>query len=413
MPSPPRSLCLFEDQTAANLLPLVYTRPVFDLRCGLLTLRDKLLAHYPGVPSRLWCREEMVDLVREQNPAVPVNTPDDQVGLYINGRVLMNQTLAHLLILDGPECVFMQGETLVAARIHGAQWPSLLSSAMAGSLPRTDVTARLIDHPWDLIRYNVEEIRQDCAGRTGQVDIDRYPHVHFLNEAEIMIGPDTAILPGVVLDATDGPIHIGCGVRILPHVYIQGPACIGDSTLVKAGARIYEGTTIGPVCKVAGEIEASIIQGYSNKQHDGFLGHAYLGQWINLGAGTTNSDLKNTYGSVAVQRHDTVIDTEMTFVGLFMGDYSKSAINTVFNTGTVVGFSSNIVTVGFPPKFVPSFSWCGPDGITEYRCDKALEVAQRVMTRRKVTMGPAEVARFMQVYEETVTERWNVGTLER
>ncbi|MBI4553397.1 MAG: hypothetical protein HY710_14125, partial [Candidatus Latescibacteria bacterium] len=229
--------------------------------------------------------------------------------------------------------------------------------------------------------------------------------VQMLNEAEIIIGVDTIILPGVVLAATDGPIVIGRGARVLPHVYIQGPACVGDGTLVKAGARIYEGTTIGPVCKVAGEIDASIIHGYSNKQHDGFLGHAYLGQWINLGAGTTNSDLKNTYGPVAVQLHDRLIDTGLTFVGLFMGDYVKSAINTVFNTGTVVGFSSNVVASGFPPKFIPSFCWCGPDGMTEYRCDKALEVAQRVMARRKVTMGPAETARFVRVFEETTTER--------
>lgn len=407
MSSPLRNLCLFEDHTTSNLLPLVYTRPVFDLRCGVFTLREKLRAYYPGIQLRLWCREELIDLVREQHPGGPVNTPDEQAGLYVNGRVVMDEALARLLTLDGPECVFMHGCTLVAARVRGTQWPALLSEAATGfsTIARIDVTARLIEYPWDLIRYNAEEIRQDCARLAGRAEKRPYPGVHLLNDAEITIGTDTVILPGVVLDATDGPISIGRGVRILPHAYIQGPACIGDGTLVKAGARIYEGTTIGPVCKVAGEVEASIIHGYSNKQHDGFLGHVYLGQWINLGAGTTNSDLKNTYGSVTVQLNDALIDTGMTFVGLFMGDYSKSAINTVFNTGTVVGFSSNVFTVGFPPKFIPSFSWCGPDGITEYRCDKALEVAQRVMARRTVTMGPAEAARFARVFEETKRER--------
>ena len=218
------------------------------------------------------------------------------------------------------------------------------------------------------------------------------------------------IVSGAVLDASDGPIYIGRKVRIFPQSTIIGPVCVWDASWIKVGAQIYENTTIGPVCKVGGEVEESIIHGYSNKQHAGFLGHAYLGTWVNLGAGTNNSDLKNNYGTVKVTLGEKQIDTGLQFVGLTMGDHSKSAINSMFNTGTVVGVCSNIFGFGFPPKYVPSFSWgAAGETFTTYGIEKAIDVARRVMARRSIELTATEATLFRRVFDLTSDERRRRG----
>jgi UDP-N-acetylglucosamine diphosphorylase/glucosamine-1-phosphate N-acetyltransferase len=208
-----------------------------------------------------------------------------------------------------------------------------------------------------------------------------------------------------VLDAERGPISIGRNAMILPNAVIEGPAFIGAHTLVKAGAKIYENTSIGEWCKVGGEVEASIIHSHANKQHEGFVGHSYIGSWCNLGADTNTSDLKNNYGSVQVQINGKMVDSGLQFVGLMMADHAKSGINTMFNTGTVVGVASNVFGSGFPPKFIPSFSWGGAEGMTEYEREKALEVARRVMKRRDVEMTDADAALLRKIFDLTAHER--------
>lgn len=194
---------------------------------------------------------------------------------------------------------------------------------------------------------------------------------------------------------------IGNNVTVMPNAVIEGPCYIGDHSVIKAGAKIYESTSIGPVCKVGGEVEASIIHGYSNKQHDGFLGHSYIGEWCNLGADTNTSDLKNNYSSVKMNVNGKEVDTGSLFVGLMMGDHSKSGINTMFNTGTTVGVSSNIFGAGFPPKTIPSFAWVDGQDVQGYRLDKAIEVAKIVMARRKVTMTDSYMALMKYIFEIT------------
>lgn len=411
MSHPKRAICLFEDHTVSHFIPLVYTRPVFDLRCGVHTLREKTLSYYPGAPSRLWCRDNLKDVVQERNPGTSVNILDDTITLYINGRVLMDDALARVLTADGPDCMFLQGDTLIAARVHDSQWPLLSSGSSAGSVVRAtmeqvEVKARLVNYIWDLVRLNGEEIVHDFSRMTGRHgDFSRFRKAHLINERDMTVGADVDILPGAVLDASDGPIIIGSHTRIMPHSYIQGPVCVGEHAIIQAGSHIYGGATIGPVCKVGGEVASSIIHGYSNKQHHGFLGHAYVGQWVNIGAGTTNSNLKNTYGTISMKLGGGTIDTGMTFLGVFMGDFTKAAINTSFNTGTVVGFCSNVVSAGFPPKYIPPFTWLTPEGSATFHLTKALEVAQRMMARRQVTMSPTETGRFVQVYGETAQER--------
>jgi UDP-N-acetylglucosamine diphosphorylase/glucosamine-1-phosphate N-acetyltransferase len=230
--------------------------------------------------------------------------------------------------------------------------------------------------------------------------------VHVLGKQNIIIENGAVIKPGTVLDAEGGPIYIGKNVNVFPQSTIIGPACILDGSVIKVGAQIYENTTIGPVCKVGGEVEGSIIHSYSNKQHAGFLGHSYLGSWVNLGAGTNNSDLKNNYSKVKVQIGTEQIDTGSMFAGLTMGDHSKSAIGTTLNTGTVVGVCCNIFGYGFPPKYIPSFTWCGPQKpFAVYDIEKAVSVARVVMARRNIELIKVEADLLREVYNSTVEER--------
>jgi len=415
------SICIFEGIYYSRLLPLVYLRPAYDLRCGISTLREKIERCYPGVPVLLHCRGYLEDLVREQNPGVAVNEIGVKSCLFINGRVIADANFAEQVPLEGGDTLYVHDDTIIAARVSGSKLENLrralsdiFTLADFTGLVKKDVEVRVISYPWDLIKYNGEQIASDFRVLAGgpkdpKVKGRVYEGAHLLNGEAIFVGEGASVKPGVVLDAEEGPIYIGKNAKIFPNAVIEGPADVGDGTLIKVGAKIYEGTSIGPMCKVGGEVEESIIHSYSNKQHDGFLGHSYLGMWVNLGADTNNSDLKNNYGSVKVTIDGELVDSGSMFVGLTMGDHSKSAVNSMFNTGTVVGVSSNVFGEGFPPKYIPSFAWGGAEALTTYDLDKSLEVARRVMARRKVSMSDVEERVFRKVFDLTVDERRKRG----
>jgi UDP-N-acetylglucosamine diphosphorylase/glucosamine-1-phosphate N-acetyltransferase len=414
------NICVFEDTAYRNLLPLVYLRVTSDLRCGIMTLREKIERIYPGVPLSLHCREYLADLVREQNLGVPVNNVQGKSCLFVNGRVVADKSLPQGIPLEGPDVTYVSGETVVAARVSGntldslrRNLPETIGPEHFEKTPRTEVQVHLIRYPWDLVNRNGDEIVADFARLTaGEKDKMRglvYEGAHLVNKNNLFLGDGTQIKPGTVLDAESGPIYIGKNVTVFPNATIEGPAYVGDGCMIKIGAKIYENTSIGEKSRVGGEVEESIIHSHSNKQHDGFLGHSYIGKWVNLGADTNNSDLKNNYGNVRVVINGESIDTGSPFVGLTMGDHSKSGINTMFNTGTIVGVSSNVFGSGFPPKAVPSFAWGGAEGMTTYRIDKSLEVAKRVMARRKVNLSAVEENVIRKVFELTQKERASAG----
>ena len=262
-------------------------------------------------------------------------------------------------------------------------------------------------YSWDFVHENADEIAADFSQATYGVNAvsKEINGVHLMAAENIWIAASAQIDPGVVIDARNGPVYIDEDAHIFPQATIIGPAYIGRNTLVNIGAKIYEGTSLGEFCKVGGEVKESIIHSYSNKKHDGFLGRAYLGQWVNLGADTNNSDLKNNYGSVRVYVNGKEVDSGSSFVGLTMGDHSKSGINTMFNTGTVVGIMCNIFGSDFPPKWIPGFSWGGSAGLTEHDVERGLAVAKKVMDRRKVTLGPAEEKLIRKVFKKTNDNR--------
>lgn len=310
--------------------------------------------------------------------------------------------------------VWKKDGEVAAAWISGNRLASLaqikdgvIPTSWFEGLPVEEIDGTFIRYPWDLVHHNAGQIRRDfaCFNRGGQILGKIYPNVTLLEEKNIYIAAGAKIKPGVVLDAEDGPIYIDEGATIMANACLLGPVFVGAKSTIKMGAKIYEGTCIGEVCKVGGEVEESIIHSYSNKQHEGFLGHAYLGQWVNLGADSNNSDLKNNYSTVKVYVNGEMVDSGLLFVGLIMGDHSKCGINTMFNTGTVVGVMSNIFGAGYPAKFIPSFTWGGIEGMETYDCEKALEVARRVMARRKITLSTAQEKMLRQVFEMTALER--------
>lgn len=285
--------------------------------------------------------------------------------------------------------------------------PKLLYE-FANVLPQIDIEEpKVINFLWDAIEHNSIAINDDFRFFIHDASIDKLKKsgVYLINEDKIKIDKTSEIAPTVVLDASEGPIIIGKEVKIQPQTVIYGPTFIGDNTLVKCGAKIFSKTSIGHWCKVGGEIENSIIQSYSNKQHEGFLGHSYLCEWVNIGAGTNTSDLKNTYSNINVQLKSGEINTERMFLGLLCGDHTKSAINTTFTTGTIAGICGILVADGFLPNSIPSFAWRGTKGCTHYKIDKALETAQIVMQRRNKNLLPEEIELINSEYNMVISRK--------
>ncbi|MCP4724581.1 MAG: transferase [bacterium] len=407
-------LCIYEDQGYSSLYPTTNLRPVYDLRCGFSSLKEKIISYHPDLPVTLHCRETISSLVAE-NSMYPVNKFDNDDHLFVNGRVLYNSESAEKIDLSKKDCLYCSADIAAAAVISAENMHRISDSAntplqlkeIFPEFTSIEVDADLIDYPWDLIYKNADAIVDDF--RTGVSEpvikgrIDK--GVYFVNDADIHISETAVIKPGVVIDAEEGPVYIDDDVVIMPNAVILGPAYIGKHTLIKAGARISGGTSIGDTCKVGGEIDSTIIQGNTNKQHDGFLGHSYLGEWVNIGADTNNSDLKNNYGTIKVRLNGSQVDTGKIFLGLIMGDHSKTGINTMFNAGTIVGSFCNIFGCGFPPKYIPSFTWGGAGSYEEYDLNKALSTAKIVMSRRNFELSEQLECLVSRLHKNTADER--------
>jgi UDP-N-acetylglucosamine diphosphorylase/glucosamine-1-phosphate N-acetyltransferase len=375
------NIILFDDWRRELLLPLTFTRPVADLRIGILTIKEKWELMLSSS-----CYFHTVGYLAKKF-VLPSSKGN---GIFINGGVLPTAALIEAILSLETHCALVKGNTLIAFHIN--EFSDLEQIPHINDFKKTlTFEADFIEilHPWHLFAFNGAALKDDfdllTANRKSQ---PISPTNVVINPNEVFIEAG-ATIECATFNASTGPIYIGKGAEIMEGSMVRGPFALCDNSVLKMGAKIYGPTTIGPYSKVGGEVNNCVIQGQSNKAHDGFIGNSVIGEWCNLGADTNCSNLKNNYAPVKVWSYakQSFIDTGLQFCGLIMGDHSKCGINTMFNTGTVVGVSANIFGDGFPRNFIPSFSWGGAHGFSVYQIDKALETAERVMARRGIALS--------------------------
>ena len=380
---------LFDGDVRNALLPFTYTKPVADIRVGILTIREKWEKHLGLTTTTV--TEEYLEV---KYPMIEL-----EANVLINSSYLPTEKLVDMVKnLSKNEAIF-KDEDVIAFYSEENQEVNF------DDFKQIDYADELlqIKNTWDIFAKNAEAIQADfdliTDGRTSAKIPDT---VNCVNKENIFI-EEGAKLTFATLNATDGPIYIGENSEIMEGVVVRGALAMCENSVLKLGAKIYGATTLGPFCKVGGEVNNSVLMGYSNKGHDGFLGNSVIGEWCNLGADTNNSNLKNNYAEVKLWSYKKggFAKTGLQFCGLMMGDHSKCGINTMFNTGTVIGVSANIFGSGFPRNFVPSFSWGGASGFTEYKTNKVFEVAKVVMSRRNEVFDEKEQAILEHVFEET------------
>jgi UDP-N-acetylglucosamine diphosphorylase/glucosamine-1-phosphate N-acetyltransferase len=385
---------LFDSDARANLLPFTHTRPVADIRCGILTMRErweKLLQQTTGTYTEDYLQ-----------PLFPENNNTETT--YINGAVFGNKDLVTAIGNLRPGHSLSKDGITLAARTTDKGSNIGAFNALVAALPTVSYTGDIymLVNIWDIFSHNDRAIRDDFALLTEGSKSAAVPMSVTVSGSEnLFIEEGARIYAGCIINAATGPVYIAKDAEVLEGAMMRGPIALCDHSVVKMGAKLYGATTIGPGCKVGGEISNVVFFANSNKGHDGYLGNAVIGEWCNLGADTNCSNLKNNYDEVKVyhEASDREIPTGLIFCGLLMGDHSKCGINTMFNTGTVVGVSCNIYGGSFPAKHIPSFSWGGSDGFTEYRFDKAMDTANRMMGRRNRTLSAEETAMYRHLYD--------------
>jgi len=381
---------LFDGPSRNNLLPFTYTRPVADIRIGILTIREKWEAYLGFTTTTL--TEEYLS---EKYPMVEMDE-----NVMINASYLPNTELTEIIKnLEENQAVF-KGEDVIAFFSKESQDNINFESYEA--IEFNDDLIK-IEHTWDIFRKNGEALIEDFELITKGRKSQPIPSSNRVVDPSNVFIEEGASVEFGILNASTGPIYIGKDAEIMEGSIIRGPFSIGEGSTLKLGSKIYGPTTVGPFCKVGGEVTNAVLFAYSNKAHEGYLGNSVLGEWCNIGADTNTSNLKNDYSEVRLWDYQTesFAKTGLQFCGLMMGDHSKCGINTMFNTGTVVGVSANIFGSGFPRNFIPSFSWGGHGGFTTYLTKKAFEVAKVVMSRRNVEFSEQDAKILEHVFEET------------
>jgi UDP-N-acetylglucosamine diphosphorylase / glucose-1-phosphate thymidylyltransferase / UDP-N-acetylgalactosamine diphosphorylase / glucosamine-1-phosphate N-acetyltransferase / galactosamine-1-phosphate N-acetyltransferase len=398
-------ICLYEDRRVADLEPLTLTRPVFDLLCGQSSLAHKQAFHFQASHRTAVVRPHLAELVDLPAPCFTAGRV-----VIVNGRWLPPAGIA--VDLSSP-CVNLIGDEIAWAVVDAATFTARTPDAVEeqmetwkATLPCREAGGRLFGRLWEIVAHNGDQIIADDEAMDHKpggapavlpaiIGPRKRLHIH----------PSARVDPFVAADLTGGPVVIGPDAVVTAFTRLEGPCVIGPRSQVH-GAKIRAGTTLGPDCRIGGEVEASIVQGRSNKYHDGFLGHAYLGEWINLGAGTQNSDLRNDYGEASVFVNGRLVRTGQTKVGCYFGDHTKTAVGVLLNTGTNAGAFCNLLPGGLLPRRLPSFVRClnGHLSVND-DLESLLKTAGKVMARRGCEMTAAHAAVYRTVFEETAAER--------
>ncbi|NQT29586.1 MAG: hypothetical protein HQ596_03330 [Candidatus Saganbacteria bacterium] len=359
------NIIIYEDEGYKNFGPLTLTRPAYDLRCGINTLAEKIMRQYPKAKIDFSCRYYL--------PGKKVMKFEK--GLFINGRILAPARLAREIPLKGRDEVFYSGDEIVAIRAVSRNFDQVRKRS---KVKRTKI--KVVKFPWDLLAENGGQIKEDkryLRGK-GKSKGKKDKTVVIYNPKDVIIDQGAVVEAGSVIDARTGPVYIGKGAIIKPLTYLKGPL------------------SIGAMCRIGGEVSGSIFHGFSNKQHYGFIGSSYIGEWVNLGAGTTNSNLKNNYGSVRVVLEGKPVDSGHKFVGCFVADHVKTGIGTLITTGAVIGVGANIFGGGVTPKVVASFAWGDRQ---KYDLEKAIKAMKEIMRRRDKNFNPEQERLIRYLYK--------------
>jgi UDP-N-acetylglucosamine diphosphorylase / glucose-1-phosphate thymidylyltransferase / UDP-N-acetylgalactosamine diphosphorylase / glucosamine-1-phosphate N-acetyltransferase / galactosamine-1-phosphate N-acetyltransferase len=388
-------ICIYEGDGLDRLSPLCDLRPAFDLRCGRFTLLEKFRRLYPDEPVFLWVRDEVAGIAAEAHPDCRVNVNPKQGRLFLCATAIFEEPVS----AKGPESALLAGDEVVGFRVCAECVEDLASvRGLRADLAEEQVKARVVKWPWDLVEMNAAELLRETDVRCEMSDVRSKKSGNGkasgrIERGAVVVGdrkklhlePGSRVWPGTVISTETGPVFLDRDAVVRPGSFVEGPCFVGPGAVID-GAKVRPGCSFGPNCRIGGEVEASVFQGYANKHHEGFIGHAFVGEWVNLGALTTNSDLKNAYQPVQVTWQGKTIDTDLLKVGCFIGDHAKTAIGTLINTGVRIGTFSNWFEPGLSPKEIPAFAWGSK---ARWPLGHVLSSARKVMSRRGMTLSPA------------------------
>lgn len=380
------------DQSRENLLPLTFLRPVAEIRCGILTLSEKWKKISNGNIS--YITENYL------SKKFPLNHTNDNI--YIAGNVIGTSKLWEQIKALKNNQKLTQNNQLIAFRTSDKLNSKESITNQKSEIQNLQSEIFCINFPYHIFSLNDYAIKEDFKLLTANRQSEKLSSSNtIVGDASLVFLEKGAKVECAMLNTTAGPIYIGSDAEIMEGCMIRGPLALGEHAILKMGTKIYGASTIGPECRAGGEVSNSVMFAYSNKGHDGFLGNSVIAEWCNLGADTNNSNLKNNYGMVDIYNYSVknYINTGLQFCGLIMGDHSKAGINTMFNTGTVSGVNANIFGAGFPPKYIPSFSWGGFENSAVFKFEKAVALATEVMKRRKIIFDITEEEILKTVFE--------------
>lgn len=387
-----RNYVLFDDHSWNDLLPLTYTKPCAELRIGILTIREK----WENVLNEKLSFQTQEYLQEKYALKLTSDTT------FINGKLLPSKQLVEAIKNLKPETGLKKDNQLIAYRTDKQRRLDVIEQFTNATEFTNYIT--VINYPWNIFLKNAEAIELDFEFLTQNKKSQPLSNSNkVIGDVNRIFIEEGAVVEASIFNTKSGVIYIGKDAEVMEGSIVRGPFVLGEHSVLKLATKVYGPTTIGPHSKVGGEINNSVIMGYSNKAHDGFLGNSVVGEWCNLGADTNNSNLKNNYGSVKLFNYqsETMKDSGLQFCGLMMGDHSKCGINTMFNTGTVVGVGANIFGGGFPPNHIPSFTWGGAEMMEEYQFDKMIETTNRVLARRNLSLDDVDKKILQTIFNQT------------
>ncbi len=413
------TICVYEDDKFVNFLPLTYLRPTAMLRAGIVAQFERPLQSFAGARICLAVRDGIGQLATHNYPELPFNIIKRNEGeevLFVNSRIRKFGNLAQLVseaklttrFVDSHErtiaVVFKAPMVNHTSKVAGPSAYVDLYAEKADEIPDVRTSATLFEYLWDFVAEIDDALRADFAALKTNAETNAvvHPGAYVLGREHVLLSDGVEVLPGAVIDARSGPVYVGQNTRVEAHAAIYGPSAIGANCIVGAGK--YTGVSIGHTCRTGGEVEESIFQSYVNKYHAGFIGHSYVGSWVNFGAMTTNSDLKNNYSTIRVSLNGKSLDSGSIKVGSFIGDHTKFGIGTLLNTGIVIGVGCNIFGGSLiTDKEVPSFKWGNSEQWDVHQFDKAIDTAAKSMERRRQKLSDAEATAMKLAFESVVT----------